>query len=177
MTSEEIAVAMKRVESVLQRRPEAGLHDDAPASARWDGGLKVLATHANGFQLETDMPVEMGGQGQNVTPGWLLRAGLASCTATRIAMAAATEGIVLSALELTASSRSDARGILGMSDGTGGAVSAGPRDIHLHVRIRAPAVSKERLKLLVERSNRCAPVTCAMQEAIPVALHIEVEDP
>ena len=176
MTTEEIAAAMQRTESVLRRRPEAGVHDDTPASARWDGGLKIVTTHANGFQLETDMPEELGGRGQDVTPGWLIRAALASCAATRIAMAAATEGIALSALELTASSRSDARGIFGMTDRDGSPISAGPREVHLHVRICAPGVSKERLKRLVENSHRCSPVSCAMQEAIPVALRTEVED-
>lgn len=176
MTTQEIAAAMQRVESVIRRRPEAGIADDAPASARWGDGLKVVTTHANGFQLETDMPKELGGRGQAVTPGWLLRAGLASCAATRIAMAAATEGISLDALEVTASSRSDARGLLGMMDGAGALVGAGPREMHLHVRICAPGVSTERLRLLVENSHRCSPVSCAMQEEIPVDLHIEVED-
>jgi uncharacterized OsmC-like protein len=176
MTSDQIAAAMQRAESVLQRRPEAGLHDDAPASARWDGGLKIVASHANGFRMETDMPREMGGGGLDVSPGWLLRAGLASCTATRIAMAAAAEGIALSALELTASSRSDARGLFGMMDGDGAPVSAGPREVHLHVRIRAPGVPLERLQRLVEDSNRCSPVSCAIQETTPLALHVEVED-
>jgi uncharacterized OsmC-like protein len=176
MRTEEIAAAMQRTESVLRRRPEAGVHDDTPASARWEGGLKTVTTHANGIQLETDMPEELGGRGQDVTPGWLFRAALASCAATRIAMAAATEGIALRALELTASSRSDARGIFGMTDKDGSPISAGPREVHLHVRICAPGVSKERLKRLVENSHRCSPVSCAMQEAIPVALHTEVED-
>jgi uncharacterized OsmC-like protein len=175
MTTEEIAAAVHRVESALQRRPEAGIHDDAPASAQWSGGLKVTITHGNGFQLETDMPQELGGSGQDVTPGWLFRAGLASCAATRIAMAAATEGIALSMLELTASSRSDLRGLVGMTDRDGAPVSAGPREVNLHVRIRAPGVSVERLKLLVEESHRCSPVSCAMQEATPVALHVEVQ--
>ena len=176
MTREQIAAAVQRVESVLRRRPEAGINDDTPALARWDGGLKTVTTHANGFQLQTDMPEEMGGRGQDVSPGWLIRAGLASCAATRIAMAAATEGIALNSLELTASSRSDARGIFGMTELDGSPVSAGPREVQLRVRICAPGVSKERLKLLVENSHRCSPVTCAMQEPIPVALHIEVED-
>jgi uncharacterized OsmC-like protein len=175
MTSEEIAVAIHRVESVLQRRPEVGIHDDAPASARWEGGLKMVATHANGFQLETDMPRELGGGGQAVSPGWLLRAGLASCTATRIAMAAATEGIALSELQLSASSRSDTRGMFGMTDADGSLISAGPREVHLRVRIGAPGVSKERLQRLVEDCHRRSPVSCALQETTRVALHIEVE--
>jgi uncharacterized OsmC-like protein len=175
MTKEDVAAAMQRVESVLRRRPEAGIHEDAPASARWEGGLQVITAHANGLQIKTDMPEEIGGRGLDVTPGWLLRAGLASCAATRIAMAAATEGIALSALELTASSRSDVRGIFGMTDGDGVPVSARPREVRLHVRICAPGVSKERLRRLVESSHRCSPVSCAMQEAIPVALDVEVE--
>jgi uncharacterized OsmC-like protein len=175
MTAKDIAAAAHRVESVLRRRPEAGVHDDAPATARWDGDLKVVAAHANGFQLETDMPEELGGRGQSVTPGWLLRAGLASCAVTRIALAAASEGVALRTLEVTARSRSDVRGIFGMADENGAPVSAGPRNLELHVRISAPRVTKERLKLLVETSNRCSPVSCAMQEAVPVALHIEVE--
>lgn len=175
MTTVEIAAAVQRVASVLRRRPEAGIHYDTPASASWAGGLKSITTHPNGFQLETDMPEELGGRGQAVSPGWLFRAGLASCAATRIAMAAATEGIALSALELTASSRSDVRGIFGMTDADGAPVSAGPREVQLHVRICASGVSAERLKLLVEESHRCSPVSCAMQEAIPVALRIEIE--
>ncbi len=176
MTALEIAAALQRVESVLRRRPEFGIHDDAPASARWNGGLKAVAAHANGFDLETDMPEELGGRGQGVTPGWLLRAGLAACAATRIAMAAASEGIALRSLELTASSRSDVRGLLAMTDGDGVSIPAGPLEVHLHVRVCALGVSSERLKLLIENSHRCSPVSCAMQEALPVALHIEVED-
>ena len=54
-------------------------------------------------------------------------------------MAAAAEGIELAALEVRASSRSDARGLLGMAEADGAPVSAGPRDVQLHVRIAAPA--------------------------------------
>ena len=100
-----IAAAMQRVESVLHRRPQAALHDDAPATARWQSGTRVVASHADGTQLVTDMPSELGGSGNQVTPGWLFRAGLASCAATRIAMGAAAAGIELTMLEVRASSR------------------------------------------------------------------------
>jgi len=46
MSLQDIAAAMERVESVMRRRPELGLHDDSRASARWDGGLRVSASHA-----------------------------------------------------------------------------------------------------------------------------------
>jgi uncharacterized OsmC-like protein len=175
MVMEDIAAAMRRVKTVLQRRPEVGVHDDAPATARWERGMRVVASHANGTQLHTDMPGELGGTGDKITPGWLFRAGLASCAATRIAMGAAAEGIELTALEVKASSRSDTRGILGMTDESGNAVFAGPSDVQLHVRIAASGVSPQRLREIVEESHRCSPVPNAVENAMPVALHVEVE--
>src|SRR3954466_3331235 len=102
MSAQEVSAALQRVESVLRRRPDMGLHADAPAIVKWDGGLRVTAQHANGKQVHTDMPGELGGTGDQVTPGWLFRAGLASCTATCIVMLAAREGIELETLELSA---------------------------------------------------------------------------
>jgi uncharacterized OsmC-like protein len=173
MTMEDIATAMQRVESVLSRRPAAGMHDDAPATARWQTGLRVAASHANGRQVLTDMPIELGGSGDQVTPGWLLRAGLASCLATRIAMSAAATGIELTFLEVLASSRSDARGLFGMVEASGKPVGAGPRDVQLLIRISAAGVSAERLQDLVEESNRCSPVSAALRDEMSVTLRVE----
>jgi uncharacterized OsmC-like protein len=175
MASQQIAAAMQRVESVLKRRPEVGLHDDAPATARWESGTRVVSSHANGTCLLTDMPTELGGSGEQVTPGWLFRAGLASCLATRIAMGAAVAGFELAMLEVLASSRSDARGIFGMSEASGEPVCAGPRDIQVLVRIAAPGVSPERLRFLIEESNRCSPVSAAARDEVPMTLCIEVD--
>ena len=79
MATQDIAAALQRVEAVLTRRPEAGVHDDSPAAARWQGGTRVVASHANGTEVASDMPGEFGGTGDLITPGWLFRAGLASC--------------------------------------------------------------------------------------------------
>jgi organic hydroperoxide reductase OsmC/OhrA len=175
MTIGDIAAAVQRLESVLKRRPASGIHDDAPATAQWQAGLRIVARHANGTQMVTDMPSELGGSGDQVTPGWVFRAGLASCLATRIAMGAATAGIELTLLEVLASSRSDARGLIGMADVSGETVGAGPRDVQLLVRIAAPGVSAKELQTLVEDSNRCAPISAAVRDVVPVALRIEVD--
>jgi uncharacterized OsmC-like protein len=174
MTTHAIAASMQRVETVLQRRPDMGLHDDAPATARWQHGTRVVASHANGTQMATDMPAELGGTGDQVTPGWLFRAGLASCAATTIAMAAAAEGIELATLEVRASSRSDTRGLLGMANAEGAPVSAGPQDVQLHVRIAARGIEPARLRALVEDSYRCSPIPSAVVSAVPVDLRIDV---
>jgi uncharacterized OsmC-like protein len=181
MTMERIAAALHRVETVLRRRPEAGLHADAPAVSRWDSGTRVVSSHPNGASVATDMPSELGGMGEEVTPGWLWRAALSSCLATRIVMAAAVEGIDLASVEVQANSRTDVRGLLGMDAASGvmGAASGGapspePGDVQLHVRIRAPEVSPERLRALVERSQACSPVQAAATRALPVAVSVEV---
>lgn len=174
MSAQQLAAALQRVETVLQRRPDTGLHDDAPATARWDGGTRVVASHANGAQVVTDMPTELGGSGEQVTPGWLFRAGFAACAATSIAMAAAREGIELTLLELRASSRSDTRGLLGMAGADGQTVPATPGDVQLLVRIAATGVAPARLRALAEAGIRCSPIPSAVQQAVPVALHIEV---
>ena len=175
MTNQDIATAMQRVATVLRRRPEAGLHDDAPAAARWAGGTRIVARHANGAEVTTDMPGELGGSGDQVTPGWLFRAGLAPCAATCIAMAAAAAGIELSALEVMASSRSDTRGLLGMADADGAPVPAGPREVRLQVRIAAPGVATERLRALVEAGCRYSPTPEAVRTATALDLRIDVD--
>jgi len=174
MTSQKIAAAMQRVESVLRRRPEIGLHEDAPATARWERGTRVVSSHDNGAQLVTDMPTELGGGGDQVTPGWLFRAALASCFATRIAMEAAAAGIELTMLEVMASSRSDTRGVFGMAEVSGKLIGAGPRDVQLFVKISATGVAAERLQSLVKDCNSCSPVSAAVRDAVPVGLRIEV---
>lgn len=175
MASQEIAAAMQRVESVLKRRPEVGLHDDAPAIARWENGTRVVSNHTNGTQLLTDMPTELGGSGEHVTPGWLVRAGLASCLATRIAMGAAAAGFELARLEVTATSRSDARGLLGIPEASGALVCAGTRDVQVLVRIAASGVPPERLRALIDDCNRCSPVSAALRDAVPITVCIELD--
>jgi uncharacterized OsmC-like protein len=176
MSAQYVADAMERVEIVLRRRPDMGLHDDSPATARWRGSTRIVTSHDNGSEFTTDMPGELGGTGDQVTPGWLMRAGLAACTATRIAMGAAAAGIELTRLELRASSRSDTRGMLGMTESDGTRISAGPQDVQLHVTIAARGVPAEKLRALVAESHRCSPVPCALQEETPVGLHIEIAD-
>jgi len=58
----------------------------------------------------------MGGGGTAPNPGWLMRAALASCNATGIATQAAKAGIPLTRLEVSVSSETDGRGVLGLDE-------------------------------------------------------------
>ena len=174
MKSDNLAAALQRARTVLQRRPDMGLHDDAPAVARVEGGTRVVSRHPNGIEVVSDMPKELGGNGEHVTPGWLFRAGLASCAATCIAMTAAEEGLTLDLLEVQAGSRSDTRGVLGMQEDDGTAVYAGSQDLQLQVRIRANGVASHALHALVEQGLRCSPVPTSVRDGAAFALQIEV---
>ena len=174
MPPRELAETLQRAQSALERRPDLGLHDDAPATARWIEGTRTVASHANGTAMATDMPAELGGRGDRVTPGWLFRAGLASCAATSIAMTAAAQRIELTSLEVRATSRSDTRGLLGMSDAAGERVSAAPMDVRLHVRIAAQGVDAGCLRALVRDGCRCSPIPGAVERALPIDVSIDV---
>jgi uncharacterized OsmC-like protein len=174
MDMEEIAASMERVTSVLRRKPQAAVGADSAATACWDGGLRTSVRNDAGHSVATDMPAELGGEASAATPGWLIRAGLASCAVTRIAMAAAAERITLQTLEARASSRSDARGMLGIAEPDGRPVPAGPLEMQLHVRISATGVPAERLRALVASTAGCSPVMCAIEQPLPVVLHVDV---
>lgn len=173
-TLQPLAAAVQRVRSVFMRRPDVAMHDDAPATARWQSGTRVVAFHSAGAQVLTDMPTELGGTGDQVTPGWLFRAGLASCASTSIVLAAAAEGIELAALEVWVGSRSDTRGLLGMNDDTGQPVYAGPSDMQVRVRVDAPGVAQDRLRALVESAVACSPVPSAVRHATELALTVDI---
>ena len=68
MAAKEIVAAIQRVEDVLRRRPEVGLHD-APASVHWQGGTRVVASYAGGMTMTTDMPCALGSSGDQATRG------------------------------------------------------------------------------------------------------------
>jgi uncharacterized OsmC-like protein len=177
MSEERIAAALARLESVLRARPTFGDCEETPAIALWQGGLKFSVRPPDGdFRVLTDLPGELGGDGEGITPGWLMRAGLAACAASSIVLTAAAEGIALESLELTGGARSDVRGLLGMSDENGAPVPAAFGVVRLLVRISAPGVSRERLQSLVERANQRSPVSSALQQAVPLELRVELQD-
>jgi uncharacterized OsmC-like protein len=91
------------------------------------------------MEVVSDIPKLIGGGATAPTPGWLLRAALANCDATMIAMRAAQLGITLNALEVTVGSTSDDRGLLQIDD----SIHPGPLKMWVHVKIGAQAVPFE----------------------------------
>src|SRR5262252_7698628 len=114
MNEPSVRAAIDRLSAVIGADPAQAKTKNVPAMARLTEGLKFEITGPNGERALADMPSPMGGEASAPNPSWYLRAGMASCAATVIAMRAAKLGIALTQLEVTVESDSDARGILGL---------------------------------------------------------------
>jgi uncharacterized OsmC-like protein len=170
MNIEHIRRSIERVENHFAEHPEDALSLDEPAVAVVQEGLRCRAQGPDGAVLVSDMPAALGGGSGAPTPGWLLRAALASCNATLIAMRAAQLGLALEHLEVTVDSRSDDRGVLGL----GASVPPGPLSMHVRVRISASGASPEQLRALVEWAAAHSPVGDAVRRAVPCTTEVSV---
>jgi len=167
--SSNIADALASVVSHLTEHPEDGLSTDSEARASVQGDLRVIVQGPDGTTLVTDMPAAVGGGGSAPTPGWILRAALASCDATLIAMSAARERLRLDRIEVSVTSRSDDRGLVGAAEG----VPAGPLEITTRVRLEAPGADPEVLARALDWAREHSPVDDALRRAVPVEVVVE----
>jgi len=170
MSTASVREAIEKTSKVLAEQPEKAKSKNVPATARVLDGLRCEVTGPNGETLHTDMPPAMGGAASAPNPGWVLRAAIASCTATAIAMRAAKLGVNLTTLEVTVESHSDNRGLLGLDD----KISAGLSSLATRVKIGAPQVPADQLRQLAEWGDRHSPVACTARIPPSYALEVEV---
>ena len=170
MTTAQIQQSLEEVVRFFAKHPERGRSTDKAAVATLQAGLVCKAEGPNGAVLVSDMPKGIGGGGTAPTPGWFLRAALANCDATLIAMRAAQLGVVLTRLEVAVDSVSDDRGMLGLGDG----IAPGPESMRVRVAIAAEGTSPEQLRQIVAWAESHSPVGDAVRRAIPSTLEVEV---
>lgn len=168
MSTPKIREAIDTLSAALSAEPAKARAKNAPATARLNEGLQFEVTGPYNARIVTDMPPAMGGAATGPNPGWFLRAALASCTATSIAMRAARLGIKLDTLELTVESESDARGLLGIGD-----VSAALNPVRTKVKIRGNA-APEVLRELATWGDAHSPVGCTLRQTTGCSLDVEV---
>jgi uncharacterized OsmC-like protein len=161
--------ALQELRSRFEDVPGTARGPDAPATAVVEG-LLASAIGADGATMTSDMPEEYGGSDAAPSPGWYFRAAAASCEAMVIAMRAASQGLELSELEVTVSSESDARGLLGTSD----SVPPGPLSSRIDVRIGSKEASEAELREIVAWASAHSPLTDAIERAIPTTVEIDV---
>ncbi len=170
MSAQSIREAMEILGKTIAENPAKAHAKNTSATATLQNDLKFQVTGPRGEKVETDMPPAMGGAAAAAAPGWLFRAGLASCSATVIAMRAAKLGVALDTLEVTVDSDSDNRGLLGLDE----KVSAGLSALRTQVRIGAKNATAEQLQEIVRWADRHSPVACTVREAPANRLDIEI---
>ncbi len=156
MSGVQIRAAIEKAEKLIREQPEKARAKNTPATASLVAGLKCHVTGPAGESVHTDMPAGVGGGASAPNPGWLMRAALASCNATCIALRAAQRGITLTRLEVTVSSESDQRGLLGMDD----KISAGLDTLRVKVMVSAPGTPATELGELARIACERSPVRC-----------------
>ncbi|HEX9596524.1 MAG TPA: OsmC family protein [Anaerolineales bacterium] len=170
MTTEHIKKSIEAAIDYLGKHRDEAIYTDTWAKATLEEGLHFRIVDANANTVFSDMPASVGGGGAAPSPAWLMRAGLASCTATLIAIQAAREGLQLTGLEVLVDSQSDDYGILGMDT----SVPAGPLSVKVKVRIAAEGAGETKLREIVRWGVEHCPVVDAIQRAVPLVTEVEI---
>jgi uncharacterized OsmC-like protein len=169
MTHGELHDAIERSGRTYRARPDAARQHGVSATARLIDGLRCAVTDRKGVVAQTDMGTALGGTASAPSPGTLLRASMAACTATVIAMRAAHLDVVLDTLEVTVESDSDVRGLLGLDD-----VPAAFAAIRTTVRLGSSGASAEQLREIAMWGDAHSPVCCTVRERPPVTVTVDV---
>jgi hypothetical protein len=89
MSTQHIRESIEAAIGYIRQHPEEARYRDSAARAVIEDDLQCRITDPDGRELKTDMTTSIGGGNAAPSPGWLMRAALASCTATLTAMRAA----------------------------------------------------------------------------------------
>jgi uncharacterized OsmC-like protein len=162
-----IRSAMATASAHLKERPDAAAGTDAEATAVCEEGLRMRVQGPKGA-LTTDMTESVGGGATAPSPAWLMRAALASCDATLVAMEAARDGIELTDLTVTVESDSDFRGVLGVDD----SVQPGPLAVRVRIEVAAPSATEDQLREIVRRAELRSPVRDAVVREVSMTTEV-----
>jgi uncharacterized OsmC-like protein len=170
MPADDVRTSIEGAIAYLRQHPEEARYTDTAARTVWEGGLRFRAEGPGGATVVSDMPKGVGGGASAPSPGWLMRAALATCDATLIAMRAAQVGVRLTTLEVIVDSESDDRGLLGMDE----TIHAGPLSVRTRIRIAAEGASEQALREVVRWAEAHSPVADAICRAVPATTHVEI---
>jgi uncharacterized OsmC-like protein len=172
MSTNDIGKAIASVETYLQTQDDPGPNADIPATASVEDGLRCRIESPDGNAIYTDMPRDVGGGATANSPGWHLRAALASCDATLLAMRAARLGLELDSIEVRVEASSDGRGMF-----LDGGISPGSSEMCLYFKIGAGNASAEQIEALVHWVEQHSPVGTDVMQALELRSEIEIIEP
>lgn len=166
-----IANAVKEAEAYFAQ--QTGPQPDSPATATMteEDGLRCSITDGR-FTIYTDMPTGIGGTATANSPGWHLRAALASCDATLLKIRAARLGVVLDFIQVRVEASSDGRGML-LDDNN---ISAGSSEMKTIFRVGSKTATPEQIQELVHWVEQHTPVGADIVQAVNLKSEIEIVD-
>ena len=169
MSDNPIGKAVENIEHYFSNLDDPGSRADLAATATIQTGLECRIESPDGKAINTDMPESVGGGGSANSPGWHLRAALASCDATLLAMRAARQGVELDQIQVTVETWSDGRGMF-LDEG----IVAGSTQMRLHFSIRSSSASANEVEELVRWVEAHSPVGSDITRAIELHSTLEI---
>jgi uncharacterized OsmC-like protein len=166
-----IRSAIEDASAYLTDHPDEARYTDSLATATVADGLHVRVAGPNGEVLETDMPAAVGGGASYPSPGWFLRAAVASCVASLATMRAAHLGLRDFSCAVEVDSQSNDLGILGLD----ASVPAGPLSMRVALRLAADGAGAQDLHDVAAWAVDHCPVSDAVRRAIPLEVEVATE--
>jgi uncharacterized OsmC-like protein len=123
---------------------------------------------AQDFVFEKDEPPVLLGTDEGANPVEYALAALAGCLTTSLVYHASAKGIVIEEVESTLSGDLDLRGFLGMDE----SIRNGYQQIQVKFKVKAPGVSDETLRELVELAQKRSPVFDIVSHPTPVCVSL-----
>ncbi len=143
--------ALERSTKAVTMRPAVGQYTHKNTASITNGThCHVQDKH---FEILTDVPPSIGGNGGAPTPGALVRSALTSCTAIGIKLWAARANIDIDYLEVRLEGDVDARGEMGVDDD----IAAGFLGLRLIIFVRSDAPRKE-IEAIINQSKKYSPL-------------------
>lgn len=143
---EHITIALERLAGVFKKRP-ATAFDTTKSRAVLAKGFKVNVTEGDNTAV-MDMGEVMGGTGAGPSPGFFGRAGLISCIAMGIKIAAAVARVPLDSVTVEVEMDWDNRGMFGTD-----AAPPDPVSTRLTISVQSPA-PKATVQRIIEEGLR-----------------------
>jgi uncharacterized OsmC-like protein len=142
-STEKIETAFERTVKALTLKPSLGKGTGISVS-RIKDGLTCETTEGN-WKVQSDMPVQAGGNATAPTPGVYGRAALGSCLAIGYMMYAAKLGVPITSLEVEVQADYDDGALFGVGD-----LPPGYVEVRYTVTIESPAAEQEVMRVIEE---------------------------
>lgn len=166
MADSEIRAKQERVIDVFAKRPQAGL-STTPARAVVGDGLRCEYVEGDN-SVVADMPEIMGGEASGPSPGFYARAGLCTCVAIGIKMAAVRGGLDVREVAVDVEVDFDDGAMFGLGDRT-----AAPLDTRISISIDTDAPLAE-VQAMVDTTLEADPWFLALRDAQSVTTELQV---